>query len=98
MAYIRLSGGRGVFRAMLPGSSAQVSAGQDVLAVGFQLGSAFGDSPTVTRGIVSAVRTDATGAKWIQTDAPINPGSSGGPLLDRSGRVIGVVTARQDYD
>ena len=64
----------------------------------FTLGSDLGDSPTVTRGIVSAMRTDATGAVWIQTDAPINPGSSGGPLLDRSGRVVGIVTSRQDYD
>ena len=98
LAYISLSGGRGNFRAITLGSSSRVSAGQDVLAVGFQLGSDLGDSPTVTRGIVSAMRTDATGAKWIQTDAPINPGSSGGPLLNRSGQVIGVVTSRQDYD
>ena len=98
LAYISLSGGRGNFRSIALGNSGSVSAGQDVLAVGFHLGGNLGDSPTVTRGIVSAMRTDATGARWIQTDAPINPGSSGGPLLDRSGKVIGVVTSRQDYD
>jgi len=48
-------------------------------------------------GIVSSVRT-VDGAKWIQTDAPVNPGSSGGPLMDNRGRVIGVVTSRLDYD
>ena len=95
LAYIRLSGGRGNFRAITLGSSGRVSAGQDVLAVGFPLGS---DTPAVTRGIISAVHTDSTGAKWLQSDAPINPGNSGGPLLDTGGRVIGVVTSRLDYD
>ena len=98
LALIRLQGGRGGFPAITLGNSSRVSAGQDVLALGFQLGSDLGDSPTVTRGIVSAMRTDATGAVWIQTDAPINPGSSGGPLLDQRGHVVGVVTSRQDYD
>ena len=98
LALIRLQGGRGVFLVAVLGNSGRVSAGQDVLALGFHSGSGLGDSPTVTRGIVSAMRTDATGAVWIQTDAPINPGSSGGPLLDRRGRVVGIVTSRRDYD
>ena len=95
LAYIRLSGGQGNFRAVTLGSSASVSAGQDVLAVGFPLGS---NTTTVTRGIVSAVLSGEDGTKWIQTDAPLNPGNSGGPLLDTSGKVIGVVTSRLDYD
>ena len=95
LAYIRLPGGRGNFRSFTLGSSVGVSAGQDVLAVGFPLGS---DTTTVTRGIVSAMLSSNDGTKWIQTDAPINPGNSGGPLLDINGRVIGVVTSRLDYD
>ena len=95
LAYIRLPGGAGTFQAATLGSSAGVSAGQDVFAVGFPLGS---DTVSVTRGIVSAIHTSPTGNRWIQTDAPLNPGNSGGPLLDTRGRVIGVVTARLDYD
>ena len=96
LAYIRLPDGQRLQSAVM-GNSARVSAGQDVLALGFPLDSAPGDSPIVTKGIVSSVRT-VDGAKWIQTDAPVNPGSSGGPLMDNRGRVIGVVTSRLDYD
>jgi hypothetical protein len=48
---------------------------------------------TVTRGIVSGLR-NAGGVMLIQTDAAINRGNSGGPLLDRSGRVIGIATLK----
>ena len=96
LAYIELPSGQRLRSAIL-GNSARVSPGQDVLALGFPLDSSPGDSPIVTKGIVSSVRT-VDGAKWIQTDAPVNPGSSGGPLMDNRGRVIGVVTSRLDYD
>lgn len=96
LAYIRLPDGYRLQSAVL-GNTARVSAGQDVLALGFPLDSSPGDSPTVTKGIVSSIRT-FEGAQWIQMDAPINPGSSGGPLMDNRGRVIGVVTSRLDYD
>lgn len=61
--------------------------GSDVVAVGHPRGYEF----TVSAGIVSATRTlKADGIEMIQTTAPISPGSSGGPLLDRQGRVVGV--------
>ena len=72
--------------------SSAVSVGDDVLA----LGSPFGLEGTVTSGIVSALHRQMTAPNnftitdTIQTDAAINHGNSGGPLLDRWGRVIGV--------
>src|SRR4029077_4044327 len=48
---------------------------------------------TVTRGIVSAVRR-SSGVVYVQTDAAITPGNSGGPLVDKYGRVVGVNTAK----
>jgi S1-C subfamily serine protease len=43
----------------------------------------------VTRGIVSAYRT-IRGKRYIQSDVALLPGNSGGPLLDKSGRVVGI--------
>ena len=64
------------------GDSSTLEVGQMVLTIG----SPFGLSRTVTSGIVSAVGRTNVGIidyeEFIQTDAPINPGSSGGPLLD----------------
>lgn len=77
------------------GNLEDVVVGQDVLAIGYALDLAGSD--TVTRGIVSAKNRSidenqpVLGA--IQTDAAINHGNSGGPLLDMTGQVIGVNTA-----
>ena len=57
--------------------------GEEVIAIGFPLGSALGREPTVSVGIISAIRDDR-----LQTDASLNPGNSGGPLLDMFGRVV----------
>lgn len=79
------------------GDSDTLEAGQPVVAIG----SALGDfANTVTAGIVSALHRDldeGTGApsmqNLIQTDAAINHGNSGGPLLDITGNVIGINVA-----
>ena len=65
------------------GDSSRIKVGQKVLAIG----NPFGFSRTLTEGIVS--RVDKTKNK-IQTDAAINPGCSGGPLLNTDGEVIGI--------
>jgi len=65
------------------GDSSKVKVGQKVLAIG----NPFGFSRTLTEGIIS--RVDKTKNK-IQTDAAINPGCSGGPLLNTDGEVIGI--------
>lgn len=73
------------------GSLSTVRVGQEVIAIGSALGVL---SNTVTRGIISAVR-QAGSVTLIQTDAALNPGNSGGPLVDRNGVVIGINTLGQ---
>ncbi|TAK15689.1 MAG: trypsin-like serine protease [Acidobacteria bacterium] len=73
-------------------ASRPVQEAQDILVLGFP-GQLATDRMSVTRGIVSAVR-----AGWIETDALIVPGNSGGPILDSSGRVIGLATFIIGYD
>lgn len=82
------------FPAVRLADSAQVEVGDWVLAVG----NPFGLGHTVTSGIVSAKRSSVNigGVAYqglLQTDAPINEGSSGGPLVNLAGEVIGVNTA-----
>ncbi len=74
------------------GNSDEVRVGQPVIAVGNPLG--VGTS--VTTGVVSAVNRNLMRTPFddfIQTDAALNPGNSGGPLLDCSGSIIGIDTA-----
>lgn len=78
----------GNYPALALADSKSVRVGNKVVAIGNPLGLSF----TVTEGIVSAV--DRTGpsnfAEYIQTDVSLNPGNSGGPLIDTQGNVIGI--------
>lgn len=65
---------------------AEIRPGQRVVAIG----NPFGFERTVSDGLVSAVRSNGEGLQLIQITAPVSPGSSGGPLLDMRGEVIGV--------
>jgi S1-C subfamily serine protease len=78
------------------GSSQQLAAGDGVVAVGFP----FGIGPSVSSGVVSGLNRQfkssdgkQTLTGLIQFDAAANPGNSGGPLVNMSGEVVGIVTA-----
>ncbi len=74
------------------GDSAKLEPGEWVIAIG----NPFGLSETVTAGIVSAMgRNIGAGPydQFIQVDAPINEGNSGGPLMTQDGKVVGMNTA-----
>jgi S1-C subfamily serine protease len=94
LAVLRVDGA-GSFPWLELGDSNALRVGEIVVAVGSPLGLAR----TVTCGIVSALGRTLAGAGGrpiegvIQTDALLNPGSSGGPLLEGAGRVVGVSTA-----
>lgn len=73
------------------GDSEKIKVGQKVLAIG----NPFGFNGTLTQGIIS--RIDYSKNR-IQTDAAINPGSSGGPLLNKNGEIIGINQAIYNPD
>ena len=69
-----------------------VRVGDSVMAMGYPLGL---QTMTVTVGIVSALYPDeALDLSWIQIDAAVNPGNSGGPLVSQDGSVVGIISAR----
>jgi S1-C subfamily serine protease len=70
------------------GSSKSVHVGDEVLAVGSPRKMFF----SVSRGTVSYLNRKLDSVQYLQTDLPINAGNSGGPLLDRDGKVVGVVS------
>jgi 2-alkenal reductase len=95
LAVIRLRNSAIALMPVAIGSSADLKVGQ----FAFAIGNPFGLDQSLTFGVISALHRrlpTSSGhqiSNVIQTDAAVNPGNSGGPLLDSSGRVVGVNTA-----
>ncbi len=95
LAVIRLRSPQAPLRPVAVGSSADLRIGQ----FAFAIGNPFGLDQSLTFGVISALHRRLPTSSGhqitnvIQTDAAVNPGNSGGPLLDSSGRVVGVNTA-----
>jgi S1-C subfamily serine protease/uncharacterized protein len=65
-----------------------------VVALGFPYAGLLASSPQVTPGAVSALAGLEDDSRYLQFTAPVQPGSSGGPLVDLSGNVVGLITGR----
>jgi len=93
LAVLQIKDGRERFTAIEFGDSDAIEVGDLVLAIG----DPFGVGQTVTQGIVSALARTQVGISdysfFIQTDAAINMGNSGGALVDMTGKLVGINTA-----
>jgi serine protease Do len=97
LAILKLETDR-TYKALPLGPSSDLMVGETVLAIG----NPYGYAHSVSRGIISALNREIkipggeTLRDLIQTDAPINPGSSGGPLININGELIGINVAMRD--
>jgi putative serine protease PepD len=79
------------FITLMFGDALTLQPGADVIAIGYALDLEGG--PSVTKGVVSATRYQSAEDRWlVQTDAPLNPGNSGGPLISTDGLMVGINT------
>jgi S1-C subfamily serine protease len=69
-------------------------AGEGIVAMGFPYGGLISSQVTVTTGTISSTAGIGDDRRYFQITAPIQPGNSGGPLIDMSGLVVGVVRAK----
>jgi serine protease Do len=75
-----------------------VRLGEDILAIGFPLSGLLSDSIKVTTGNVNALAGLANDTRYIQISTPIQPGNSGGPIVDKEGFLLGITTATLSKD
>jgi serine protease Do len=87
LAILKLKDQKDDFTTVILSPSDDVEIGETVFAIGNPLGL----ERTVTEGVVSQSERSFNGHLYLQVDAPVNPGNSGGPLFNGRGQVIGVI-------
>jgi len=90
LAFLEVEGLKNVAGAIKLNPNLELNNMQKVYINGFPFGMPF----TVTEGIISSVNQPMRGRYYIQTDAAVNPGNSGGPMLDTEGTLVGVTTSK----
>jgi S1-C subfamily serine protease len=90
--------GDGRFPALRVAGSSHVRAGQTVFTIGFPQIEMQGVAPKFTKGDINSASGFQDDPRHWQISAPVQPGNSGGPLLDEGGNIIGIVVARLDLE
>ena len=85
---------QGKFAAVAVIRSAGIHSGDSIIAIGFPFHGLLTSDLTVTTGIVSSLSGILNDSRFMQISAPVQPGNSGGPLLDTSGHIVGVVAEK----
>ena len=76
--------------------SSSVKTGQKVFTIGFPNIGIQGFEPKYTEGVISSLTGMQNNPRFFQISVSVQPGNSGGPLVDDKGRVVGIVTAKLD--
>tara|TARA_B100001059_G_scaffold217026_1_gene235909 strand:+ start:896 stop:2134 length:1239 start_codon:yes stop_codon:yes gene_type:complete len=72
--------------------------GEEILVIGYPFGKDFGNESKVTKGIISSLQGMGNDYSRFQLDAAIQPGNSGGPVLNQKGKVVGVAVASANIE
>ena len=84
----------GTFSALPVGNSKEAKLGDPVFTIGFPNTDVQGVEPKLTRGDINSLAGIKDDPRHFQISVPVQPGNSGGPLVDSGGNVVGVVTMR----
>src|SRR3989344_272377 len=93
LALLKMLGETRATVALAP-DAASLRQGQDIVVFGFPLNSVLSSGGNLTPGVVSAITGLGNNSNQIQITAPIQPGSSGSPVMDKKGHVVGVVNMK----
>lgn len=96
LALVRVSGIESMVRPLALADSSRIRQGSRVYAIGFPLPIIMGMQPKISEGLISGMTGLQDDLRVYQISAPVQPGNSGGPLLNEQAKVVGVVSASLD--
>lgn len=77
-------------------SGDRVRSGENVIALGYPLSGLLAQEPHVSSGIITALAGIRDDIRYLQVSTPVQPGNSGGPLIDERGNVVGIIVGKLD--